>query len=328
MKQFKKESLNNILGKFYKYSFGSENIVSLKNEDYRFRVEDQQASFKIYKEDLVNFSNGCLDYVYELSEKMKVIKSDKEFMVRKNYTNFYFEYFMSKDGVKILMSFLRGESYTSQIFTNLMYQEQTDDQAEMSQRKISSKLFLKTLMLTYNLLMKAKKLGNQKSFINIDTKFENNFIKRKNKNKEDLITTEEIISQSEPNSAKILESQLKSYSDIFETNIILLIDSALIYLSEFSEEQSFYSNIFEVIQIINEVEKMMPLITTFPDSSTKLEILEKSTKGKQINKNLFTHYMTQIIKIYLQNPNYKEKMDVGNFLNNLEFYVRCIILII
>ena len=72
------------------------------------------------------------------------------------------------------------------------------------------------------------------------------------------------------------------------------------------------------------IEKIMNNLNSFSNKQKIFEKLSVIAQGNKIDKKYFLQTLVQIIKLYLENPNYAQKMAVCDFLNSISTYVNFI----
>ena len=317
------ESLRNIFHKLYKYSYGTESSRKIIVSGERLLQKDPKTiEMKIFKEDMVNFEDNTFDFLLDLDEHQDNFANKSSFKFHRNDFNFYFlKFFMSKEGFKIMIRFLKGKSSVKDIVQKSIYGEKCELGQMQNYSSISGDLFLKILDLSFRCLLKLKSVYKSNSSVKFDDNFLKNFVKSNNEtNMKETLLEKNIISET-VTTEKALVSREQGFAEFYSTTLIGISEAGLQFLLNFGETQSFENKIEDVIKIVLYVEKIVEEIRKTKEGKQILEKLQANAGGKKLNGDFFVGMLITVIKIYLENPNYKQKMAVGSLLNNLEKYV-------
>ena len=303
-----KENIRSLLSKFYKKAFGSESQDEIQQiQKNIFLSEDQTFKFLIQKEELANYEEECYDFILDLDDFYARQRKDfpSPIFHRNNFYEYFVRYFISKRGVQILVNFARGQS---------AYMSLLNKNSVSNKNIISAKFLMPILELLFNISNYIPKLSKYSKVISYD----GNFVNFSNSEDDDNILKKE----SKAEEKRVLNIETSSINDAREETLLMTAALGLDFLCQFKLNETFINDLDKVVDIIFYVEKITNMIRSLPRKTTLLESLSVKANGRKINKKLYLEILINIIKLYLENPNYAQKMSACDLLNNISNYVR------
>jgi hypothetical protein len=292
-----RKAIHGVSSKFYKYSFGEDSYKEISNIGPQMIMkEDSTIEIIIYKEELVNFEDPCYDYLldlYKLSLNHEL--SDRFKYEKKNFFLYFFQFFISKNGIETLIKSLSADSeYSSQIKETMF--GKTNSQKD-SDTFINAKYFMSTQKLIFDILSRLKKYYSS----DMTFSFDSNFLK----------------TSSEMSNLEFNRNN-RQVSNIVSDHLFDLARISFEFIIKFDLEKSFKHNIFDVVDVIFFTKKIWSEILQTSQNSEFIKYLEKDVIKEKMTNSFFISSVIRIITTYLENPNYSQKMDVASLLNSLE----------
>lgn len=289
------KTLKNAGAKFYRYSFGKESFESIHEIGPKFIANDNGAAeMLVYKEELVNFNDDCFDYILDLKEESESEAfSDSIKFERKKFSNYFFEYFFSKNGVQILLDSVSCKFKFAQNLHDCLIMEEYKEQNK--RRFLNANYVLTILQLVNDLLKNLKKSYSS----NYEIKIDQNFTKSKKTNQH----------------LEYKSIQVKDYLIEYSTK---LMQVGFGYIAYFNLDNSFNNEIIDVVNVVFFIQSVWKEFGANKKLKEPMQQIETQITTQKIEKQYFLKQVIRIIKLYLSNPNYSQKMQVASFLNSLE----------
>lgn len=322
-----KNSLQNIFTKFYKNCFGEETFSQiLDNPEWLSLDENQNLRMRIFKEDLVNFEDKSFDFLLEIDDynaRQGVPAPKKFYFNRMNFNIYFLQFFAVKSGFKRICQFLNG--FISRMAYDLLKESETEGLSLSSKNHIPSDIFYSLFDLSFHGLKKLKSYQKHHKVLKLDKNFipktpHQNEIFLDNKNQEKVLIDEKntFVEDSE---RRIFEATEIGFTSFYMSSLSDLAECGLRFFKNWKPIHAYGNQILKVVSLINYVEKVIEDLRKEKNGRQVVDELERRVVGKKIDEDYFLEIFIMIIKTYLKNPNYAQKMNVGNLLNTLEDYV-------
>lgn len=298
---FRIKSIRNVSAKFYKYSFGADSFESIGMVGPRIISKDDCGlDMIIYKEELVNFNDSGYDYLLDLQNLARG-QDDALQKIRYNRRNFnlyFLEFFVSKNGLETLVGLVAGPSKFSQQVFNCIFSVVPEEESGKS--FIHAKFMLKVMHLVFDLILALKRSFSPDKSIAFDRNFVNS-----------------PIDQNGP----VLAANNRKVENIITENLADLTRIGFEFISSFDRAKSFKHDIFNSIELVWLVEVLWKEVRSSPKNEELALFIERDLVKSAVDESFFLESVIKFIKIFLENPNYSQKMDAATLLNSLEIYV-------
>lgn len=304
--QLTPEILRSIYKKFYKKCFGSASLGQI-HEIARSAslLEAGELALKIQKEEAVNYEEDCFDFVLDFDEfyaRQRRTFASASFH-RTNFHSYYLKFFTSKRGLQALMDFARGHSPYRSKFPRTP--------GPSLPRVIGAQYLLPILQLICSVTSELLKNARYRPQVNFDGNFVSASQLRESQN---LLKKDSHISDSEQRVLHVVSCPTKAFCQETLAEAALL---GLEFLSQFQLRETFVNDLDAVVEVLLFVEKIVQNVKSLSPSKAVLERLSEKAQGKKVNQKFFLQSLIDILKLYLENPNYTQKMSACDFLNNL-----------
>jgi hypothetical protein len=301
------ERLKKILSKFYQNAFGSKTLKEINKIENKLGIEEDNCiSFSLQKEEMANYEEECFDLVLDLDEYHARQRRTFPSAVfhRTNFHDYYLRFFVSKCGLNALLDFARGLSPFQTELTHVFPSVKKD-------KIISTQYLLPILKLGRGLLNELPKLKKY----NQNIAFDGNALRNSQMTQEgDVLGKERTPS---PGEERVLHEVRKPVDSISQETLVALVSLGLEFLCKFSLENTFNNSLKDVIETLFFVEELSEKVRNLRNGKEILEKLSVKAQSNKITKKLFLNILQNLIKLYLENPNYTQKMTVADFLNDL-----------
>lgn len=298
---FRTKAIRNVSAKFYKYSFGGSSFDTIGMVGFQMISKDDLGLEMVtYKEELVNFNDTGYDYFLDLQNLLNG-QDDANQKIRYNRRNFnlyYLEFFISKHGLETLIEILTGAPKYAQQVKACLFSEPPQDAS--GKKFIHAKYMLKVMRLVYDVILSLKKYYSPDTMISFDRNFGSNC--------------------SDPKTS-VLAANNRKVENITSENLFDLARVGFEFIVLFDQAKSFKHDIFSAIEIVWLVEVLWKDVRSTAKSTEFVQFIERDLVRGPADEAFFLERVIKIIEIYLQNPNYSQKMDAASLLNSLEVYV-------
>lgn len=301
------DKLKKILRKFYQNAFGSKDLKEVQQINSEVTIDENNClSFRIQKEEVANYEEECFDYMLDIDEyharRRRTFKSST--FHRTNFHEYYLRYFISKSGVKILLDFAKGLSGLKSSLPGIL-------NTAPKEMIIKTKYLLPIMKLVFGIISNMHKLKKYDSNIS----FDGNWVKNSQLLEEENLLKKE--QTQDPSEERVLNQINRPVTEVQQQYFSQLGALGLEYISRFSLEDTFKNKLSDFVEMLIFVEQILSKIKSFQNGSKIIDQLSVKAEGNKISKKFFLNTLQNIIKLYLENPNYTQKMAVADFLNNL-----------
>jgi hypothetical protein len=311
-----KNVLQSLLSKFYKKAFGSEHSKEIQQiSENAFLSEDQSFKFVIQKEEIANFEEECFDFILDLDDfyaRQRKEFSSKSFH-RNNFYDYYLRYFVSKNGMAMLVNFAKGLS---------PFSSQLGKYSSPNKKIISAHFLMPVLKLLFRIINYLPKFSKYSKVISFDGNFVNSCNLEEDEN---ILKKETKTSSSETRTLNIISRPI---ADVRKEALMMTAALGLEFISQFKLNETYLNDLEDVVKITFFVEEIINSIRALSNQKSLLESLSVKANGNKIDKKYFLKCLIDILKLYLENLNYAQKMTACDFLNNLSSYVSASIMIV
>ena len=330
-----KISLQNIFAKFYRTCFGEETYSQiLDNPSWATLDERQNLRITIHKEDLVNFDEKSYDFLLDVDDynaRQGIAPPKKFYFNRMNFSLYFLQFFTIKSGFKRIAQFLNG--FVSRMVHDLRQTADSSDpkttipesKSSTEKNHVPSDIFYKLFDISFLALNKLKSSQKHHKTISLDQNFippdavENQIFSNTQKDKNVLQDEKNTFHEEEQ--TRVFSCCEVEFMNFYISSLSDLAEAGLNFFKNWKPIHAYGNQIFTVISLVNYVEKVVGHLRIQKNGASIVEDLERRVVSKKISEEYFLEIYIMVIKTYLKNPNYAQKMNVGNLLNTLEDYV-------
>lgn len=301
LESFRTKSIRGVAAKFFKYSFGGDSFDSLGVVGPRLVSADERVlQVLTYKEELVNFNDPCYDYLLDLqaAAQGRDTANERIRFHRRLFSRYFLEFFVSKNGIEGLLALLRGPAKAAPQVHALLFAAPPEPRAR--EKFIRAQYFLCIARLLFDVLSALRKAPPGQDSIAFDSNF---------------------LDSPLPAEGPPLRPTRRKVANVVSEGFFDLARACLEFLLSFDREASFAHDIVSAVSLVSLLEALWGEARALPGGDEFARHVEKDLVRAPVGEDFFLGLKVKLLKEYLGNPNFAQKMDAAAVLNSLELYV-------